>query len=120
VSTDPAGALEANYLRGFQDGYEAAEAAANRSWRAEASWRPGLTEADPYVTIGGKRERVLSWRDRAAADMATLREAHAAGLHVANVPARCPECNGDEPSWPQHTESQLQHKGHYGVSERES
>jgi hypothetical protein len=115
-----------SYQRGWQDGYEAAEAAANRAWRDSSSWRPGLVEADRYVTIDGKRERVLDWRDRMAQDVVVLREAHAAGLHDAGpARSRCPEC-ADRPDdlygvrrngeWTfAHSPSDLHHKGHYGV-----
>jgi hypothetical protein len=96
--TDPI-EIEQSYRRGYQDGYEAAEAAANRSWRDGATWRPGLTEVDVrYVTIDGKREAVLSWRDRKAADLATLAEAHAAGLHAEAPSIRCPACGPATPA----------------------
>jgi hypothetical protein len=122
---------EGLYRRGYQDGYEAAEAAANRSWREGSTWRPGVVEPEQFVTIGGNRERVLTWRDRKERDMATLAEAHAAGLHADAPSLRCPACGPAEPPepWdhPGHVggdcaqcklgyhASDLHHKGNYGV-----
>jgi hypothetical protein len=119
------------YRRGWQDGYEAAEAAANRAWAQSSSWRPGLVEADQYVTIDGKRERVLSWRERKEQDLSVLAQAHAAGLHTGQA-IRCPLCVPAEPcavdpthparddqgNMHVHVGSPLHHKGHYGVADR--
>lgn len=93
----PQGGLEAAYRRGFQDGYEQAEAAANRSWRGQekvfqgGAWLSGPTAAER------KAERV-----------AVLVEAHAAGLHVGLHAVDCPECMTD-------AQSRLQHNRHYDV-----
>jgi hypothetical protein len=121
------------YRRGYQDGYEAAEAAANASWRGQerifhaGGWLDGPTAAE-------KRE----------ADMSVLAQAHAAGLHTGQA-IRCVECNppsrmvnqrtgevtychqrpcavdpthparDDQGNMHVHVGSPLHHKGNYGV-----
>jgi hypothetical protein len=123
-------ALEQSYRRGFQDGYQRAETAANNTWRGQeqvfhaGSWLDGPTAAEKYA------ER-----------QAVIREAHLAGVHGAGrqgcdwcasirrnalersstslfVPspadnAKC-VCIDGKPC-PVHTASEVHHKGHYGV-----
>lgn len=86
------------YFLGFQDGYEEAEAAANRSWRGQervfqgGAWLSGPTAAEK------KADRVE-----------ILTQGHEAGLH-GGLPyvGDCPLCNP-------HGQLRLQHNRHYGV-----
>lgn len=81
----------AAYLAGLQVGYWTRIGEENERWRAAVS-RLDVVEADVFVTIDGRRERVWTWRDRETDRLATLREGHGAGLHDGRPAYGCPGC----------------------------
>lgn len=72
------------YRQGYLDGYRAAQRDANRSW----------SEADKVFVAGGWAQR-LTDRETDAARLATIAQAHAAGIHDGDpaIYFGCVQCN---------------------------
>ena len=60
-------------------------------WTRAAKVRPGLVEPEAGLIVDGQHVRRWTWRERAEQRRATIREAHAAGLHDAGA-RYCPDC----------------------------
>lgn len=70
----------AGYLAGLEAGYYLRVGEENDRW-VRSYTRSDVSEPVAFVTVGGVPVKRWTWREREAARLEVLREAHAAGLH---------------------------------------
>ncbi len=86
----------AGYVAGLEAGYFVRVGEENERWRRKvATSRVSVVEAPQFVMVNGERVKRWTWRERKADRLATLAEAHAAGLHADRPADRagCPGCS---------------------------